>query len=82
MITTMDSAGRLVIPSEVRREAGIEPNTPLEVRWRDGVIEIEPQPLAVTLQPRGRLVVAQPRRRQPPLRAADVERTRRRLRRG
>ena len=42
----------------MRREATIEPGTPLEVRWRDGVIEIEPQPLQVTLPRRGRLLVA------------------------
>jgi AbrB family looped-hinge helix DNA binding protein len=46
----MDSAGRLVIPSEIRREAALEHGTPLEVRWRDGVIEIEPQALVVTLE--------------------------------
>ena len=40
MITTMDSAGRLVIPSDIRREAALEPGMPLEVRTRDGVIEI------------------------------------------
>ncbi|MBI3490243.1 MAG: AbrB/MazE/SpoVT family DNA-binding domain-containing protein, partial [Acidobacteria bacterium] len=53
MVTTMDVAGRLVIPREIRREAALEPGVPLEVRWRDGVIEIEPQPLAVTLKRKG-----------------------------
>jgi AbrB family looped-hinge helix DNA binding protein len=75
----MDAAGRLVIPSEIRREAAIEPGTPLDVRWRDGVIEIEPQPLAVRLERKGRLVVATPTRRVPPLRTAAVERTRRQI---
>jgi len=37
----MDQAGRLVIPSEIRREAALEPGTPLEVRWHDGMIEID-----------------------------------------
>ena len=82
MVTTMDNAGRLVIPSQIRREAGIEPDTPLDVRWRDGVIEIEPQPLAVKLERRKRLLVAQPRHPVPALPAATVERTRRRTRRG
>jgi len=77
MITTMDSAGRLVIPREIRREAALEPGAPLEVRWRDGVIEIEPQPLAVTLERKGRLLVAKPAARMKPLRTATVERTRR-----
>jgi AbrB family looped-hinge helix DNA binding protein len=79
MTITMDGAGRIVIPSEIRREAGLQPDTPLEVRWRDGVIEIEPRPLPVTLERRGRLVVARPRVKVEPLRAALVERARRRI---
>jgi AbrB family looped-hinge helix DNA binding protein len=75
----MDAAGRLVIPREIRREAALEPGTPLEVRWRDGVIEIEPQPLAVTLERRGRLLVARPRTNVRSLRSATVERTRQAL---
>jgi AbrB family looped-hinge helix DNA binding protein len=82
MVITMDRAGRVVIPSEIRREAGIQPDTPLEVRWHDGVIEIEPQPIAVKLERRKRLLVAQPRQPVTALRAATVERTRRRTRRG
>ena len=73
----MDSAGRLVIPREIRREAALEPGAPLEIRWRDGVIELEPRPLAVTLERKGRLLVATPSARVPTLRAAIVERTRR-----
>jgi AbrB family looped-hinge helix DNA binding protein len=75
----MDPAGRLVIPSEIRREAALEPGTPLEVRWRDGVIEIEPQALAVTLERKGRLLVARPAAEVRVLRATTVERTRRAL---
>jgi len=79
MITTMDSAGRLVIPSDIRREAALEPGMPLEVRTRDGVIEIEPQPMAVTLQRKGRLLVASPAGKVPRLRASTVEQTRQSL---
>ena len=79
MITTIDPAGRLVIPAEIRREAAIEPGTPLDVRWRDGVIEIEPQPMPVSLERRGRLLVARPAKRVGRLRAATVLRTRRDL---
>ena len=79
MTTTMDQAGRLVIPSEIRREAALEPGTPLEVRWRDGIIEIEPQPLPVTLERKGRLLVARPSTKVPALRTTIVERTRREL---
>jgi AbrB family looped-hinge helix DNA binding protein len=76
MQTTMDSAGRLVIPSEVRRQAGLRPGMPLDVRWRDGRIEIEPVPLRVTLRRRGHLLVAIPDEPVPPLTADSVERTR------
>ena len=79
MTTTMDSAGRLVIPSEIRREAALEPGAPLEVRWRDGVIEIAPQSIAVKLERRGRLLVASPMGQSSPLHATTVERTRRDL---
>jgi len=79
MITTIDAAGRLVVPREIRRQAVIEPGTPLDVRWRDGIIEIEPQPLAVRLERRGRLLVATPAQPVPRLRAETVERTRRAL---
>ena len=78
-MTTMDAAGRLVIPKEIRREAALEPGTPLDVRWRDGVIEIEPQPLPVKLERKGRLLVARPDVDVPPLRTTTVERTRRDL---
>ena len=44
----------------LRREAALEPGVPLEVRWRDGVIELEPQSLPVSLERRGRLLVATP----------------------
>lgn len=77
----MDRAGRLVIPREIRREAALQPGTPLEVRWRDGVIEIEPQPLAVALERKGRLLVASPGpgTKVPVLRVTTVEGTRRTL---
>jgi len=79
MVTTMDAAGRLVIPREIRREAALEPGTPLDVRWRDGVIEIEPRPLEVKLERKGRLLVATPAGRVAPLGTATVERTRRQI---
>jgi bifunctional DNA-binding transcriptional regulator/antitoxin component of YhaV-PrlF toxin-antitoxin module len=72
----MDASGRLVIPRDVRREAGLEPGVPLRIRSREGVIEIEPEPLPVTLVRRGRLLVASPSTKVPRLRAATVERTR------
>ncbi len=81
MRTTIDAAGRLVIPKEVRQQAQIRPGMTLEVRMKEGHIEIEPAPLDVTIRRRGRLAVAFPRKAVPPLSSETVEGTRRRLRR-
>jgi len=76
MNITIDAAGRLVIPKEIRREAGLKPGIPLDVRWEEGRIEITPAPLAVKLRRRGRLLVAVPEKALSPLTADTVERTR------
>jgi AbrB family looped-hinge helix DNA binding protein len=81
MRTTMDSAGRLVVPKELRRQAQLKPGMPLEIRFREGCIEIEPAPLEIDLRRRGRLVVAVPRESVTPLTSEIVEESRRRLRR-
>jgi AbrB family looped-hinge helix DNA binding protein len=81
MKTTMDAAGRLVIPKEIRREAGLRPGVPLEIRWGAGRIEIEAAPLPVRLVRRGRLLVAEPRSDPGTLERETVETTRRALRR-
>ncbi len=81
MKTTIDRAGRLVIPKEVRQEAGLRPGMLLDVRWRAGRIEIEPAPLPVKLVRKGRLLVAVPARGVSALAADMVEQTRKRLRR-
>lgn len=44
MKTTIDHAGRLVIPKDIRRESGIKPGMPLDVRWEKGAIAITPAP--------------------------------------
>lgn len=80
MKSTIDHAGRLVIPSPIRREAGLTPGMSLTVRCRDGVVEIEPEPVPVKLVRRGRLLVALPAGRVPTLHESVVERTRRSLR--
>ena len=82
MKAAIDSAGRIVIPKEVRRQAGLKPGMPLDVRFRDGRVEIEPAPLPVRLVRRGRMLTARPVGSTPPLTAEAVEETRRSLRRG
>jgi len=81
MKTTIDPAGRLIIPKQIRQEAGLRSGMPLDVRWRAGRIEIEPAPLPVKLVRKGRLLVAVPDKAVPRLSADTVERTRRTLRR-
>ena len=81
MRVTLDAAGRLGIPRKIRQEAGLRSGMPLEIRWREGCIEIKPASLPVKLERRGRLLVAIPRRRVSSLTRETVERTRRALQR-
>ncbi|MCC7180641.1 MAG: AbrB/MazE/SpoVT family DNA-binding domain-containing protein [Acidobacteria bacterium] len=60
MITTIDSAGRIVLPKVVRERAQLSPGIPLEVRVVDGRIEIEPAAARVVVEDRGGLWVATP----------------------
>jgi AbrB family looped-hinge helix DNA binding protein len=60
MKTTIDKAGRVVVPKAVRDACGLLPGTDVEIRAVEGRVEIEPSPLDVTLERRGRLVVAVP----------------------
>ncbi len=80
MSTAIDSSGRLVIPKAVRDAAGIQPGTPLEIRFRDGRIEIEPAPLDVYIQNVDGVAVASPREPVPVLSADTVAVIRDRLR--
>jgi AbrB family looped-hinge helix DNA binding protein len=81
MKSTIDAAGRVVVPAAIRRQAGLEPGTRLEIRFRDGLVEIEPDPLPVALKRRGRWLVAVPDADVDALTADTVETTRRTLRR-
>jgi AbrB family looped-hinge helix DNA binding protein len=58
MNITIDAAGRVVVPKAIRDQAGLRPNVPLEIRVRDGRIEIEPAPRQVTRIKKGRISVA------------------------
>jgi AbrB family looped-hinge helix DNA binding protein len=80
MKATIDHAGRLVIPKDIRRESGIKPGMPLEVRWEKGAIAITPSPLPVKLERKERLLVAVPTKNPPRLSMGTVERTRKTLR--
>ncbi len=58
MKTTIDRAGRVVIPKAVREAAGLTPGLELEVRCRDGIVEIEPLCADIKLVRKGSLLVA------------------------
>lgn len=79
MKSTIDGAGRVVIPKALREAARLRPGTQLEVRLRDGVLEIEPAPLEVRVKRLGRLTIAVPAQSVPPLAADAVEATRRQI---
>jgi AbrB family looped-hinge helix DNA binding protein len=75
MKTTIDRAGRVVVPKALRQAIGLQPGSEIELSATDGRIELEPAPLEVRLERRGGLLVAVPTRSVAPLTAAVVERT-------
>ena len=79
MKSTIDEAGRLVIPRDLRRAAGLEPGMPLELRVEDGAVVIEPAATPVRMVRQGRFTVARRSSAAPPLTNATVEETRDRL---
>lgn len=56
--TTTDRARRIVVSKRIRQEAGLTADTRLAVRFRDGRVELEPEPSPVRLERRGSLLVA------------------------
>ena len=81
MRAAIDSAGRVVVPKPLREALGLTPGQVLEIRAENGRLEIEVAPTPMTLQKRGKGVVAVPETKLPALTAAHVrdilERTRR-----
>ena len=60
MKATIDSAGRVVIPKQIRQAAGLSAGTELDVKWTGDHIEIEAAALPVRFVREGRLLVAVP----------------------
>ena len=81
MRTTIDAAGRLVIPKRIRDRLGLRGNEQVEVTERDGRIEIEPAPTDVELVREGSVLVARPQQPLPALTDAIVRETLDRVRR-
>ena len=57
MVTTIDAAGRVVIPKVLRQQLSLSPGTEIDIQISDGHLKI--QPVAVmTIAKRGRFFVA------------------------
>lgn len=81
MRTTIDRAGRLVIPRSIRERLGIRARQDVEIHERDGVIEIVPVATPMHLVDRGDGPVAEPEDPLPSLTGQVVRDTLERTRR-
>ena len=81
MKTTIDAAGRIVVPKLLREQLGLKPGQSLEIRAGDGRLEIEVAATRMKLAKRGKGVVAVPEEKLPPLTADQVRDTLERVRR-
>lgn len=81
MRTTIDGAGRVVIPKVLRERLGLLGGRAVDIREREGHLEIEPAPTPMTLVRRGRVRVAVPARKLPALTDEIVRDTIEQLRR-
>ena len=81
MKTTIDTAGRIVVPKAMRQALGLKAGQEVEIRANDGRLEIEIAPTPMQLKKRGKGVVAVPDTPLPPLAAEQVRDTLERVRR-
>jgi AbrB family looped-hinge helix DNA binding protein len=81
MRTTIDVAGRVVIPKRIRDDLGLDAGRDLEINVVDGKVEIEPVPVEMRLEKHGKGLVARPAKPLPMLTTAEVRATLERTRR-
>jgi AbrB family looped-hinge helix DNA binding protein len=81
MRSTIDGAGRIVVPKAIRDEVGLGAGQAVDIRARGGVVEIEPAATPVRLVERDGVVVAEAERPLPELTAELVRDTLERVRR-
>ncbi|MEO7727375.1 MAG: AbrB/MazE/SpoVT family DNA-binding domain-containing protein [Burkholderiales bacterium] len=81
MKSTIDTAGRIVVPKALRDALNLKPGQPLEIRAGDGRLEIEIIPTTMQLKKRGKGMVAVPNVELPALTAEQVRDTLERVRR-
>jgi AbrB family looped-hinge helix DNA binding protein len=81
MKTTIDAAGRIVVPKALRQTLGLKPGQALDIRAGDGRLEIEIAATPMQLKKRGKGVVAVPDTKLPALSAEQVRDALERVRR-
>ena len=81
MRTTIDSAGRIVIPKALRTRLGLEGGDLVEILERDGYLEIGVVPSVMKLEESSHGLVAVPEEQLPPLTGEIVRSTIERSRR-
>ena len=82
MTTTIDSAGRIVIPRDIRNAIGLKPGATVEISVDGGVVTIAPAPMRVKIVKRGRLHIMVPEEELEPLTEDVVRAVRDELRSG
>jgi len=81
MRTTIDSAGRIVVPKSLRDELGLQPGQVLDLEVTDGRLQVEIAPIDIRLERRRHGPVAVAQENVPTLTADLVRQTLERTRR-
>ncbi len=72
---SLDASGRLLVPEAIREEAGLVPGRVLEIRCRNGHVEIAPKAPEIRVVEKGGVYVAVPSGPVEPLTAETVRAT-------
>jgi AbrB family looped-hinge helix DNA binding protein len=81
MRSTIDRAGRIVVPKALRDALGLRPGQILELEVRDGRLVVEITPTPMRLEGEGDRLAAVPLEPVPPLTAEQVRETLEQVRR-